>query len=667
MKNTHMIRLLALLLTASIMVSLAGCGTNPAPIPSEEDVPASSQDVSPTPDETPTPSEEQTTPTPNATEPPEETPPEENATPPEQPTEPAVPPVVVPTEPEKDENGLTEQQRNSFSMLYYLAITAEDIRISKDNRLILDDIYTSLLNDINPGAIDETTQDHLKNLRDIIKSYINISVKRDRLQYIYNQDKAATIRSAVPNPLAILSMTNSFNWKKLATSVVYTVVDSYTNYKNANDAVDQEFLMSGWELDDEETATIQKNRERAFDYMVDIVQEYALDGKLTLNEKAIETFAEICEIESVQQKIRRLESEEETYKLLGNYWLELADCYYQTSQYEKCLDCVDKYNALATGIYRKDYNYVQILPKAIVAAQETYIDDEYISRVQEFTDAIMENTTTEEWSTRYFAAQVYLDLYARTANREYLEAAYNIAYDNVTILLDEQRKLNTTYLEDVQELTVPEPDYRFMTEKEKEEAEKEYKAEQKRLKAYNKALKDARETELPPLYEPLVLNCDLLFALADEMDISSKEKAEIEDILQTDKNGVFLSKPVNDRYSFTTAKADYSIEFTKDKIVIPAELLTVGTEVIVSVSDGGNSTTFNDCVVSKVMREGDTIDTFKATITSKLMNDYGWTENSKVTVKIINADGDNPLVFKFKVVEFKDNWLIADKVVFAEE
>lgn len=667
MKNTHMIRLLALLLAASIMMSLAGCGANTVPTPSEDDVPASSQEVTPAPDETPTPSDEQTTPAPDATEPPAETPPEESVAPPEQPPEPTVPPVVVPTEPEKDENGLTEQQRNSFSMLYYLAITAEDIRISKDNRLILDDIYTSLLNDINPGAIDETTQDHLKNLRDIIKSYINISVKRDRLQYIYNQDKAATIRSAVPNPLAILSMTNSFNWKKLATSVVYTVVDSYTNYKNANDAVDQEFLMSGWELDDEETATIQKNRERAFDYMVDIVQEYALDGKLTLNEKAIETFAEICEIESVQQKIRRLESEGETYKLLGNYWLELADCYYQTSQYEKCLDCVDKYNALATGIYRKDYNYVQILPKAIVAAQETYTGDEYTSHVQAFTDAIMENTTTEEWSTRYFAAQVYLDLYARTANREYLKAAYNIAYDNVTILLDEQRKLNATYLEDVQELTVPEPDYRFMTEKEKEEAETEYKAEQKRLKAYNKALKDARETELPPLYEPLVLNCDLLFALADEMGISSKEKAEIEDILQTDKNGVFLSKPVNDRYSFTTAKADYSIEFTKDKIVIPAELLTVGTEVIVSVSDGGNSTTFNDCVVSKVMREGDTIDTFKATITSKLINDYGWTENSKVTVKIINADGDNPLVFKFKVVEFKDNWLIADKVVFAEE
>ena len=62
------------------------------------------------------------------------------------------------------------------------------------------------------------------------------------------------------------------------------------------------YLMSGWELDDEEVATVQKNRDRAFDYMVDMVQAYHLDGMLTLNEKAIEKFAEICAIESVQER-----------------------------------------------------------------------------------------------------------------------------------------------------------------------------------------------------------------------------------------------------------------------------------------------------------------------------------------------------------------------------
>lgn len=659
MMKSRVTRILAMLLALSIVLSLVGCGTTTTPTTPGDETSASSQQTT-TPDSTPESSDDETSE--SATEP------EETTAPTEEPTEPETePPVVVtPPEDEKDEYGLTEQQRNSFSMLYYLAITAEDIRISKDNRLMLDEIYTSLLNDINPGAIDETTQDHLKNLRDIIKSYINISVKRDRLQYIYNQDKAETIRSAVPNPLAILSTTHSLDWKRLAASVVFTVVDSYNNYKSANAAVDQEFLMSGWELDDEETATIQKNRERAFDYMVDIVQEYGLDGKMTLNEKAIETFAEICAIESVQQKIRRLESEEETYKLLGNYWLELASCYFETSQYQKCLDCVSKYNDLATGIYRMDYNYVQVLPQAIVAAQEIYTGDEHVAVISNFADAILENTTTEEWSIRYFAAQVYLDLYARTDDQKYLQAAYDIAYDNVTILLDEQRALNSTYLADVVELTIEEPDYRFMTEDEKKDAEQEYKEEQKRLKEYNKGLKESRKTELPPMYEPLVLNCDLLFALAEEMNISFVEKQEIEAILQTDTNGVFLSVPVNDRYSFSATPNDIPIEMYKDKVVIPASLLTVNAQVVISVTDNGKTTTFDDCIVTKVERKGDTVDTFFATFSSEKMSDYTWTANAKVTVEISNSE-DNVLSYRFKVTEYSANWIFADKVVFEEE
>lgn len=660
MKRTNMLRILTILLTISITFSLTGCGSSSTPIVSDNTTPSVSQEPTTTPGNDSNPTGETIEPSSATTQ-------EEAITQEEEIPESTEATTVIPTEEQKDEYGLTEQQRNSFSMLYYLAITAEEIRISKDNRLILDDIYTSLLNDINPGAIDETTQDHLKNLRDIIKSYINISVKRDRLQYIYNQDKAATIRSAIPNPLAVLSMTNSFDWKKLATSVVYTVVDSFNNYKRANESVDKEFLMSGWELDDEETATIQKNRERAFDYMVDIVQEYNLDGKLTLNEKAIEKFAEICAIESVQQKIRRLESEENTYKLLGNYWLELADCYYETSQYQKCLDCVEKYNELATGIYRMDYNYVQILPKAIVAAQTVYSGDEYVTNVKAFADAIMENTTTEEWSIRYFAAQVYLDLYARTSESDYLDDAYNIAYDNVTILLDEQRAMNVTYLEGVKELTVDEPDYRFMTEEEKKEVEQEYKDEQKRLKAYNKSLKETRKTELPSLYEPLVLNCELLFALADEINISNQEKSEIEAILQTGSNGVFMVDPINAHYSFSTNDFNRSIELQKDKVIIPVNLLSADAKVVVTVTDNGQTVTFDDCVVTEVKREGDTVDSFFAHVSSKQMKAYKWTADSRATVKITYGEDIDGLQFQFKIAEFRDNWILADKVVFEEE
>lgn len=532
------------------------------------------------------------------------------------------------------EEQLSNEQLNSFSMMYYLAITAEKIRTSKDNRLLLDDIYTSLLNDINPGAVDEITQDHLKNLRDIIKAYRGITIKRERLQYIYNQEKAAAIRSAVPNPLAILSVTNAFDWKKLAVTVVYTAVDSYNSYKSASENADKAFLMSGWELDDEETATVQKNRDRAFDYMTDMVQEYHLEGRLTLNEKSIEKFAEICAIESAPEKIRRLESEEGTYKLLGNYWLELADCYFETDKYEKCLDCVNKYNELATGIYRKDYDYVQILPKAIVAAQSVYTGEQYISSIKEFADAIIENTSTEDWSLRYFVAQVYLDLYARTKDQSYLDSAYKIAYDNVTILLKGQRSLNETYLKDVQEVKVEEPDYKYMDEKEKKEKKKEYEEERDRAKKYNKSLKEERVTELPALYEPLVVNCELLFALADERGISDTEKSDIEAILKTDTNGTFLTKPINDAYSFNGSGNKYSINFEKDEINIPADLLTAESKVTVSVTDNNKTETFDDCEVKKVVRKGSSIDTFTANYSSKQLKKYKWTPDSKVSVEI---------------------------------
>ena len=566
----------------------------------------------------------------------------------------------------EEERKLAEQ-RNSFSMMYYLAITAEEIRTSKDNRLALEDIYTSLLNDVNPGAVDEITQEHHRNLRDIIKTYLNISVKRERLQFIYNQEKAAAMRSSVPDPLAMLSVSNALDWKQLALSVAYTAVDSYNNYKSASEAADLAFIMSGWELDDEEKDAVMKNRDRAFDYMVDMVQEYKLDGLKTLNENSIKRFVEICTTENASERIKLLKADEETYELLGNYWLELAEAYFETSQYTKCLEAVEKYNSLATGIYRQDFNYLQILPKAIVAAQETYSGDEYIEIIDEFADAILVNTSTEDWSMRYFAAQVYLDLYSKTSDKAYLDDAYKIASENVTVLLKNQRTINNSYLNAIVEQTVEEPDYRYMTEKEKEEKEKEYKEEKKRVKEYNKALKEERKTELPSLYEPLIFNCELLFALSDQIDISESEKTEIENILETEKNGIFMVDSINDAYSFGNVDNKYSIEFSAKELVIPVNLMTKESKITVTVSEKGKSQTFDDFVVTKVERDGKTIDEFKAYVSSKQLKKYDWTANSKIDITITYSDAcDKSITFKYVVKNFEKHWY-GDKMEFVAQ
>lgn len=580
-------------------------------------------------------------------------------------------PTVPDTAPAESEPAITEVQQNALNMLNYLAFTAEEIYIAKDNRLVLEDIYTSLLNEINPGTIDEITQDHLRNLRDIISSFLNIDTKRSRLQYIYNQEKAGIVRSAVPDPLAVLSVVNAMDWKKLAASVAFTVVDSYNNYKTASANLDMEFLLSGWELDDEEIETIRRNRDRAFDYMVDIVQEYASDevagkelGLLTLNEKAIEKYAEICAVDEVYRKIELLTTSETTYQRFGNYWLELADCYYAIEEYEKCLDCVAKYEELATGVFIKDFNLVPILPKAIVAAQEVCTGDAYVATISSFADAIVYNASDDDWAMRYFAAQVYMDLYAKTAVDEYLEKAYAQALNNVTQLIDEQLGLNSSYENDVQEMTVDEPDYSFASEEEANQLKKEYKAEKKRVKAYNKALKETRKTELPPLYDPLVLNCDLLFALAEQLEIDAAERNKIRHILKTDSNGVFLSVPVNNRYSFEPVAVTDSIVLEPKRITIPANLLTQGAKIVVTIIDQSGAHSFDDWNVEKVERKGQHIDTFKAVYKSKSFEDFGWSVGAEVSIQIINGEGYDSVTFNYKVTEYEDRFLIPDLVVF---
>lgn len=571
--------------------------------------------------------------------------------------------VVSPDVPDNTTDIFTQKQLNSVAMLNYLAIIAEEIYVSKDNRLLLEDIYTSLLINTNPDKIDEITQDHLNNLLDIIKEYRMIALKRDRLQFVYNQDKANAIKSAVPEPLAIMSVFKSSNWIQLVASIAYTAVDSYNNYKSDADNADYEFLLNGWELDDEESKSIQVNRERAFNYMINIVREYDLSGDLTLSENAVKEFAQKCTTDNVYLKMQFLESEEDTYKMLGLYWLELADCYYEIAEYQKCLDCVERYNQLATGIFRKDHNYVDILPKAIVAAQQVYKGNEYIQRIQAFADDLINNTDHNEWSLRYFAAQVYLDLYTKTDNIEYLQCAYDIALDNVSRLVDEQQKLNDTYLADVQEVELEETDKRFLTDAEKKELKKQQKEEQKRLKAYNKMLKETRKTELPPLYEPLILNCDLLFALADQLDIDSSEQLKIQRILETDENGVFLSDPINERYSFGWHADNTKIDYNKSKIVIPAKLLSQGATVSVTIHNGANSQTFDDWVITKVTRENNDIDTFYAHYSSDAIKSYEWSNGIEVSVEIHNST-DTLVVYTYKVTEYKDTFLIPDKVIF---
>lgn len=640
MKRIKAVWILRLLFAISTTMLLVGCGGNTTPAVPTEEAYSASQEVISTPELIPTLSEE-------------------SATSSEEVAEPSVgieSEEIVPIEETviQEEEELNEVQKNSIAMLNYLAVLSKEIDASKNSRMFLEEAYASLINNTNPQKVNELTESHLSSMLDIIEKYRMISVKRERLQYIYNQNKAKRLKEAIPNPIGLLSTVNSFDLKRLAASAIYMAVDSYSSYQTYITENEQEFLQDGWVLDDEEAENLHESRKRAFMFMLEIVREDDLPGELALNESAVEKFVSWKNKTNNYQKIQFFESEKETYQAFGNYWLILADCYYESGDYEKCLEAMDKYEKLQANIFRKDYYFAQTLPKAIVAASEIYSDEEYISLAEKYLELMITNTESDDWSLRYFVAEIYLDLYAKTRNQIYIEKAYEIVLNNVNNLVAEQLAMNTVYLEDVKEVTIP------------EDATKD---EKKQIKEYNKFLKEQRKVELPPVYEPLVLNCDLLFALAGKLDINKDEKDQIEGILHESGEALFLSEALENQYTFSSDAMVFEAKFDKDMLVIPVVCVSERSVIKVTVNNNEEEIVYDDWEVKEVKRSsGEGIAEYTVAYTSKKAGAQVWSDNTTVKVEIFMDEVTDKaaIILNFKVSKYKDLWLISDTVEFEQ-
>ena len=553
-----------------------------------------------------------------------------------------------------EEVELTSTQRNSLNMLNYMTVLTQQINDSKESRIYLENIQSSLKNTY-PNSVDLKTQNQLNNLWNTIDEYRMIDVKRERLDYIYEQNKAQAMKKAMPDPLGLLSAVKSGSKLKAIASILYMAVDSATSYKAASTETELKYLEDNWEFEDAEREELSKSQQNLFNYAIDMVRANDFPGEYALNEESVENFVQWSNEENLISKIAWFEDNEIIYKEFRNYWLELAKSYYQYAKkfkdpegYEKCLYAIDKYQKVATRIFLKDYDYARTLPMAILSAKETMGSNEYVKLADKYGKVILINCDEKDWDLRYFVAQIYVDLYATTGDKQYLSEAYDIAKGNVNVLKEKQEKINAAYVNDITEKKIS----KDMTKRQKNE-----------VKEYNKLLKETRKVEVPPVNEAFYLNCDLLFALIDELDISEKEKKEIDYILHEENNPIFLTKTLEDRF-WSSKKVekidtnDIDIEFNGEKIIIPAIYITNRMKIDVKLSDG---TVLSDWQVKEVKRPKDSdYSKFTATLVSEKGKEHKYTKDDKITISVfaIEESSDEKIEFKYEVVEKKTLGLI---------
>lgn len=544
----------------------------------------------------------------------------------------------------------TREQETALAMLNHLTVLTQETNESKNSRLFLEQAYSEIINNTYPNSVDSRTLSRLTRLLDTMENFRMINVKRERLQYIYEQNQAQAIRSAIPNPLGMLSTVHSLTPARLVASILYMAVDSVSSYESAKSQAELQYLKDGWELDDEEAKELHASQKDMFSYMVNMVNEYAILGDLTLTEELVQEFTKWENDPNIVARIQFLESNQKTYQAFGGYWLLLAESYYNNGELQKCIEAMNSYEAIDVRIYRKDFDYAKALPLAIAASEQVLSTEDYVAYASERAQAIVDNTKNEDWALRYFAAQTYVSLYDKTNDTTFLEAAYQITLDNITNLLHEQNDLNAAFIAPVVETKAS----KDATNNEKEQVNK-----------YNSMLKETRKTELTPTSEALTLNLDLLFGLADVLCISDTEKTRVDSILHPQGAALFLNKVLDTKYTFFPTENIISdnveIAFNGTSLAIPVSYVSTDTKIEVSVreNDSNEPLLISDWKLEKVERKKDRdLSTYGAVYTSEEAKKHNWEPNAEILVNLVPDENHETqeLCFTYTTATVKTEW-----------
>lgn len=477
-----------------------------------------------------------------------------------------------------------ERFKTEITMLNYLTVVTQEIKANK-NRLLLDSTYNTLYDGMHLDAVDNKTQKYIKELANTVFELKMLDIKRSRIEYLWEQERAGAIKSAIPNPIGLLSAVRSADLFSLVTSGAYMIIDSVVGYNYAIQNANVEYLKNGWEIEDEELTDINILNGNLWDYKNDMRRDNNIPSDLILNEDKIKEFVKWEYYDNVDSKISFFEENIETYKGYPTLWLVLAQCYYDKAisnmdedgngilkEYlVKCIDAVKKYETNSARIFIKDSHLAKIIPLVIASAEKTQSDSEYVKTAKHYIELLEKNMKNSDWDLQYFAAQTYVDIYGRTKDTEYLNKAYNKAKNNVVYLVPEQRKMNNEY------------DADYVEQKPKDGATKKEKEE---VKEFNKKRKEERKFELPPILESLRLNLDLLLELAKQKGINDIEKQTIDNILHTSGEALFLFHPLDDYYWYNLPEdikninyADYITTALNDGLEIPVYLMSELTDI----------------------------------------------------------------------------------------
>lgn len=299
-----------------------------------------------------------------------------------------------------------------------------------DNQVVLDEIYSyDWYIKVSP-----LNSHFLEDFNNEISNFKSINIKRERLQYIYDQQKSMQLAALVPNALSVATIALSAKSpKQTIIAVAGTALHTATSYLQTKKNTELEQLKSQWELDDQAYNVFNNLYVGLWSHLSEMANEYGYSNEDFASTKTISNFVkEMDELKGQHRDIitvcKRYEEELSSYP---EFWRTLAIASYELGFYQEALDYVSKYEDCYLRVFYHDPDNAHLLlikAYCIDALEKDPV--EKTLKLEKIVDEIIKDQqTSPEPAKQYYCYFVYKDLFKYTGDESYLEKAWQILND----------------------------------------------------------------------------------------------------------------------------------------------------------------------------------------------------------------------------------------------
>lgn len=331
-----------------------------------------------------------------------------------------------------------------FALHQRLQLDTVIARKNSNNRVVLSELA---LRDLVP-TMNASTKNYYTSFNQSLASLELLDVQRERLDYLHEEKKKSNLTALVPNAISVASVaitTGLSNPLGAIISIVGSAVSSATNYLDAKNQENLEYIQNQWELDDQEKQVLVNLGTEHYGYKCEVAESLGIPVELTLSTKDLEDFVDACNQSDYSYKLIKLLSMDQRLEILPDYWMELALASYGLEDYAGTLEYIEKFEEIYYPVIYHDSDYAYLLMIKSDCINQLYGKEKYDELV-EIGDLLLKNIELSDWEKRLYVLSLYMEIYHSTSDLEIEKKAYELFPDVLRELIEDYKEDVNSYL-----------------------------------------------------------------------------------------------------------------------------------------------------------------------------------------------------------------------------